>query len=156
MNPDAWTSDFEQTDGNTCPTPMSCRGRLTMKLLRTLFVASAFSVGLASLGQGAEPIPSDSSKAAASDLTIMGDVQMIEGEFYFVKDTTGHQVRLHVNNETKLEDRIKVGDKIEARVTSEGHATSITLQIPQNGTAPPVPSMVPTSPQRFPEGSVAQ
>jgi len=128
-----------------------------MKLLKTLFVASAFSVGLASLGHGAEPIPTDSSKMAASDLTIKGDVQMIEGEFYFVKDTTGHQVRLHVNNETQLEERIKVGDKIEARVTSEGHATSITLQIPQNGTAPPLPNMTaPTSPQRSPEGSVAQ
>ena len=118
-----------------------------MKLLRTLVVASAFSVGLVSLGHGAEPIPTNSSKAAASDLMIRGDVQMIEDEFYFVKDTTGHQVRLHVNNETKLEDRIKVGDKIEARVTSEGHATSITLQIPQNGTPPPLPSMAPTSPQ---------
>jgi hypothetical protein len=117
-----------------------------MKLLRTLFVATAFSVGLASLGHGADSIPADSSEAAASDLTIKGDVQIIEGEFYFVKDTTGHQVRLHVNNETKLEDRIKVGDKIEARVTSEGHATSITLQIPQNGTAPPLPNTSPTSP----------
>ncbi|TKS63117.1 MAG: hypothetical protein EWM73_01772 [Nitrospira sp.] len=118
-----------------------------MKLLRTLLVASAFSVGLASLGQGAEPIPTDSSNAAASDLTIVRDVQMIEGEFYFVKDTTGHQVRLHVYNETKLEDRIKVGDKIEARVTSEGHATSITLQIPQNGTVPLLPNMAPISPR---------
>lgn len=118
-----------------------------MKLLRALFVASAFSVGLASLGHGAEPIPTDSSNAAASDLTIKGDVQMIEGEFYFVKDTTGHQVRLHVNNETKLEDRIKVGDKIEARVTTEGHATSITLQIPQDSTVPPLPNMIPTSPR---------
>lgn len=118
-----------------------------MKLLRTLFAASAFSIGLASLGHGAEPIPTDSSKAAASDLTIKGDVQMIEGEFYFVKDTTGHQVRLHVNNETKLEDRIKVGDKIEASVTSEGHITSITLQIPQDSTVQPLPNTVPTSPR---------
>ena len=117
-----------------------------MTLLRTLIVATAFGVGLASLGHGAESIPTDSSNAAASDLTIKGDVQMIEGEFYFVKDTTGHQVRLHVNNETKLEDRIKVGDKIEAMVTSEGHARSITLQIPQSGTAPLLPNMVPRSP----------
>lgn len=127
-----------------------------MKLLRTLFVASALSVYLALLCHGAEPIPTDSSKAAASDLTIMGDVQMIEGEFYFVKDTTGHQVRLHVNNETQLGDRIKVGDKIEARVTSEGHATSITVQIPQNGTASPLPNTSPTSLQRSPESNVAQ
>lgn len=127
-----------------------------MKLLRTLFVATAFSLGLASLGHGAESISTDSSKATASDLTIKGDVQMIEGEFYVVKDTSGHQVRLYVNNETKLEDRIKVGDKIEARGTSEGHATSIMLQIPQNGMAPPLPNTSPTILQRSPEGSVAQ
>ena len=109
-----------------------------------------------SLSHGAEPIPTDSSKAAVLDQMIKGDVQMIEGEFYFVKDTTGHQVRLHVNNETKLEDRIKVGDKIEAMVTSEGHATSITVQIPQNGTASPLPNTSPTSLQRSPERNVAQ
>ena len=127
-----------------------------MKILITLFAATAFSVGLASLGHGSEPIPTDSSKGAASDLTIKGDVQMIEGEFYFVKDTTGHQVRLHVNNETKLEDRIKVGDKIEARVTPEGHVMAMAVQIPQNDTVPPLPNMAPTSPQRSPEGSVPQ
>ena len=127
-----------------------------MKLLRTLFVASAFSVCLALLCQGAEPIPTDSSKAAASDLTIMGDVQMIEGEFYFIKDTTGHQVRLHVNNETQLGDRIKVGDKIEARVTPDGHVMVMAVQIPQNDTVPPLPNVAPTSPQRSPEGSVPQ
>ena len=127
-----------------------------MKILITLFVAMAFSVGLASLGYGSEPIPTDSPKGAASDLTIKGDVQMIEGEFYFVKDTTGHQVRLHVNNETKLEDRIKVGDKIEARVTPEGDVMAMAVQIPQNDTVPPLPNMAPTSPQRSPEGSVPQ
>ena len=58
-----------------------------MKLLSTLVMASAFSVGLASLGHGAEPIQTDSSKASTSDLTIKEDVQLIEGEFYFVKDT---------------------------------------------------------------------
>ena len=127
-----------------------------MKFIKTLIVAIAFSFGMASLSHGADPIPTDSSKTAASELTIKGDVQMIEGEFYFVKDTTGHEVRLHVNNETKLEGKLKVGDKIEARVTSEGHATAIMLQIPQNGTAPPLPNTGPASPQRVPEGSVSQ
>ena len=132
------------------------KGGFTMKLLRTLFAVSAFSIGLVSLSHGAEPIPTDSSKAAVLDLMIKGDVQMIEGEFYFVKDTTGHQVRLHVNKETKLEDRIKVGDKIEARVTPEGHVMAMAVQIPQNDTVPPLPNMAPTSPQRSPEGSVPQ
>jgi hypothetical protein len=127
-----------------------------MKYIATFIVAITFSFGMASLGHGTEPIPPDSSKNAASELTIKGDVQMIEGEFCFVRDTTGHEVRLHVNNETKLEGKLKVGDRIEARVTSEGHATSIMLQIPQNGTAPLFPNTGSTSSHRAPEGSVSQ
>lgn len=127
-----------------------------MKFIKTLIVAIAFSFGMASLGHGADPIATDSSKIAASELTIKGDVQMIEGEFCFVRDTTGHEVRLHVNNQTKVEGKLKVGDKIEARVTSEGHAISIMLQIPQNGIAPPLPNTGPTSSHRVPEGSVSQ
>lgn len=64
---------------------------------------------------------------------------MREGEFYIVKDVTGPEVRVHVNKETKLDGMVKVGDKIEARVTSEGQATSLTQQIPQHGTTPVMP-----------------
>ena len=64
---------------------------------------------------------------------------MREGEFSIVKDITGPEVRVHVNKETKLDGMVKVGDKIEARVTSEGHATSLTQQIPQHGTTPVMP-----------------
>jgi exosome complex RNA-binding protein Csl4 len=101
-------------------------------------------------------MPIDSSKATASDLTIRGNVQLIEGKFYFIRDTTGHEVRLHVNSETKSEDRIKVGDKIEAKVTSEEHAMSIRLQIPQSSTAPPLPNTSPISPSPVPAVGVAQ
>ena len=59
-------------------------------------MASAFSVGTGVSRPWGRTNPDRLLKAAASDLTIKGDVQMIEGEFYFVKDTTGHQVRLHV------------------------------------------------------------
>lgn len=117
-------------------------------LIQALVMALlAFSLGMVPLGHGTEPSPSDLSNGVASELMIKGDVQLIEGEFYFVKDTSGHEVRLHVNGQTKLEDRIKVGDKIEARVTPQGHATSIAVQIPQNGTAPPLTKMDPTSPR---------
>jgi translation initiation factor IF-1 len=114
-------------------------------LIQALVMALAFSFGMVSLGHGTEPSPSDLSNGAVSQPIVKGDVQLIEGEFYFVKDTSGHEVRLHVNGQTNLEDRIKVGDKIEARVTPQGHATSIAVQIPQNGTAPPRTKMDPTS-----------
>jgi len=134
---------------------MSCRGGLLIKPLGSFFVASALSVCLVCDGRGTEPIPSDVSKGSMSDLMVRGDVLLIEGEYYFVKDTTGHEVRLHVNSETKSEDRIKVGDKIEARITSEGHARSITLQIPQDYIAPPLPNSSPGFHSEFPERGVA-
>lgn len=117
-----------------------------MKLFKALIVATALSFGMGSSGHGAEPSATDSSKTAVQELLIKGDVQLIEGEFYFVKDTSGHEVRLHVNKETKMEDRIKVGDKIEARVTSEGHAMTMAVQIPKNGTAPLLSNTGPTAP----------
>jgi hypothetical protein len=117
-----------------------------MKLLQPLAVALMFSFCMVPLGHGTEPGSTDSSQTATSERMIKGDVQMIEGEFYFVRDTSGHQVRLHVNHETKLEDRIKVGDKVEARVTPEGHVMVMAVEVPQNGTTPLLPNMAPTSP----------
>lgn len=110
-----------------------------MKITATLIGAALMSMGMAHRGIAAESMQPDSVKMGASELTIRGDVQLIEGEFYFVKDMTGHQVRLHVNSETRLEGRIKVGDKIDAIVTSEGHALSIREHLPEYGAVPHVP-----------------
>lgn len=118
-----------------------------MRLLQALAVALVLSFCIVPLGHGTEPESTDSSRTATAERTIIGDVQMIEGEFYFVKDTSGHQVRLHVNHETKLMDRIKVGDKIEAKVTPDGHVMAMAVEIPQNGAAPLLPNMAPTSPR---------
>ena len=63
---------------------------------------------------------------------------------------------LYLNSEIKSGDRIKVDDKIEARVTPDGHLITMAAQISQSGIAPPFPNMDPTAPQRFPEGNVAQ
>ena len=74
----------------------------------------------------------------ASD--IKGDVLYWEGDELVVREMTGHEVRLRVTPQTKIEGasgRLKTGDKISAKVGSEGPALSITLQIPDSG--PPVP-----------------
>jgi hypothetical protein len=66
---------------------------------------------------------------------VHGSVLTIEGEFYVVRDMTGHDVRVHVNKDTKLEDklRVKVGDRVEVQVEADGHAQSISLEIPDTG-----------------------
>lgn len=63
---------------------------------------------------------------AASSKIVEGDLLKIEGEFYTVHDTAGHEVRLHVDKTTHLEGgTFKVGDKVEAYVTDKGHARSL-------------------------------
>lgn len=128
-----------------------------MNLRRSLVVVALWSLGMVTFSHAADSLPGDSSKTmAVSEQIVRGDVLMREGEYYIVKDITGHEVRLHVTIETKLAGTLKVGDKIEARVTAEGHAMSIMLQIPQNGTAPPSPNTGPTSHQRAVGGSLSQ
>ena len=123
-----------------------------MGLRRSLGIAMLATLGMVTLSHAADPIPTDSSKSKlVSEQIVKGDVLMREGEFYIVKDTSGHEVRVHVNKETKVDGTVKVGDKIEARVTSEGHATSLTVQIPQNGTTPVVPGRDSTFSQQSPE-----
>jgi len=64
---------------------------------------------------------------AAGSKLVEGDLLKIEGEFYTVHDTAGHEVRLHVDKTTHLEGAFKAGDKVEAHVTDTGHARSIVL-----------------------------
>jgi hypothetical protein len=41
-----------------------------------------------------------------------------------------------VNGQTKHEDRIKVGDKVQVQVGSDGVVQSIRVQLPDDGVAP--------------------
>jgi hypothetical protein len=100
-------------------------------LLALLLVFAAFTPAAAL--EGSQP-------AAAS--AVKGDVLYWEGEELIVKEISGREVRMHVNADTKIENapgRLKTGDKVEAMVTTEGHALSIKLQIPDSGpaTVPP-------------------
>jgi hypothetical protein len=63
--------------------------------------------------------------ATPGSQTIEGDVLKMEGEFYTVHDTAGHEVRVHVDKTTKLDGAFKVGNKVELQVTDKGHALSM-------------------------------
>ena len=70
---------------------------------------------------------------------IKGDVLYWEGDELVVRELSGHQVRLRVTPDTKIQGasgRLKTGDKIIATGTPDGPALSITVQIPDSG--PPV------------------
>src|SRR5512146_3098411 len=86
-------------------------GSVMKKLIGLFTFAMALSFGLVSLSYAA------GDKAASGPQSIKGDLLKIEGEFYTVHDTAGHEVKLHVDKTTKLDGSFKAGDKVEAQVT---------------------------------------
>ena len=86
----------------------------------------------------AEPSPTTTTTTTAGS-EIKGDVLYWEGDELVVREISGHEVRLRVTPETKIQGtsgKLKTGDKIAAKVAPDGPALSITLQIPDIG--PPV------------------
>ena len=100
-----------------------------MPLLLSLFILLTMVVPVAS----AEP----SQPTAGTE--IKGAVLYWEEEDVIVRNICGHQARLRVTTDTKIQGasgRLKTGDKIVAQVTPDGQALSITLQIPDSGSVP--------------------
>ena len=71
---------------------------------------------------------------ANTALVIKADVLYWEEGELIVKEFSGHEERLKVTPETKIEGvvsgRLKTGDKIVAQITDDRRALVITLQIP--------------------------
>ena len=66
---------------------------------------------------------------------VKGDVLYWEGEELVVKEISGHEVRLRVTQDTKIQGAsglLKTGDKIAAQIVPEGPVLSITLQTPES------------------------
>ena len=100
------------------------------------------SVGLiATLGTRAEArSPSESSPSKI----VTGEVAQVEGEFHMAKDPQGEltldivdksyvitspagvAVRLELDDNTKVRTRVQPGDKIQAKISSQGHTLSVT------------------------------
>ena len=75
----------------------------------------------------------DSTQTTAA-LVIKADVLYWEEGELIVKEFSGHEERLKVTPETKIEGvvggRLKTGDKIVAQITDDRRALSIKLQVP--------------------------
>ena len=95
------------------------------RLIGLLAFAAILSVGMTPLTYAAEPVAAPGEMAAPGSQAIKGDLLRIDGEFYVVKDTSGREVRLHVDGTSRLEGTFKAGDKIEAQASDKGHALSI-------------------------------
>jgi len=96
-------------------------------------------------GDSPQPDPQQVTKARS----VLGELVKIDGAFYVIRDASGKEIRLHVDkNTTKLDkdrakmDRdFKVGDKLEARLNPDGHASSIQMAM----ATPPVVGQGPSA-----------
>ena len=95
----------------------------------TLSICTLVTLGMGvGIGVATEPM---SDKEATPTLgerltnhTVRGTLMRIEGDYLWVKDTGGRDIRLHVDQSTKL-DKVAAGDKIKAYITTEGHTTTL-------------------------------
>ena len=92
-------------------------------------LAMLITFGLISVSNAADPSAQSTEKmgksSASAAQSVTGEILKVEGENYTIKDASGKEVRLHVDKTTKTHGSLKVGDKVEAEATPEGHATSI-------------------------------
>ena len=76
--------------------------------------------------------------------TVAGEVSTVEGEYhmaktpkgedilelvdksYVITTRTGEELRLNISEDTKVPKRANPGDRIEARISQEGHTLSVT------------------------------
>ena len=56
--------------------------------------------------------------------TVKGTLMKMERNYYSIQDTTGREVKLYVDDTTKL-DRVTIGDKVKAYVEDGGHITTL-------------------------------
>ncbi len=95
---------------------------LKTALLSIALILGGYAFSFAQMGDiGGAPLDIPS-----NNITVDGTLLKIEGEFYVIKDRTGREVRLHVNNSTMLlGGKKQAGDMIRAEVTEDGHAIAI-------------------------------
>lgn len=103
----------------------------------TRLATAIVSIGLVAVLGG-------SAEAQSHLKTVTGAVSKVEGEFqmskdrhgddtldivdrsYIITDQSGKEVRLELDDHTKIRERVNPGDKIEATISSEGDTLSIT------------------------------
>ena len=97
------------------------------KFTRLTLAVAILGLG-AGIGEAADPMSEKEAKPTIGERftkdTIKGTLMRTDGEYYWVKDTNGKEVRLHADASTKL-DKVMQGDRVKAYVTDEGHTTTL-------------------------------
>jgi hypothetical protein len=93
---------------------------------------SILAAGLLCVGIGASQAANPMSEKEASPTmkeritkdTVKGTLMKTEGEYYWIKDSDGKEVKIHVDKSTKM-DKVVVGDMVKAYITDKGHTTTL-------------------------------
>ena len=99
-----------------------------MKVIAAM-VFSVFALfAVASVTLAEDPM---SKKEATPDLkerltkdAVKGTLMKMDGEYYWIKDEDGKEVRVHVDTSTKM-DKVVKGDRVKAYITDKGHVTTL-------------------------------
>ena len=96
---------------------------------RTLSVLAVVMLGFgAGIAGAADPMSDKEAKPTLGERitkdTVKGTLMRMDGEYYWVKDTDGKEVKLHVDASTKL-DKVVKGDRVKAYITDQGHTTTL-------------------------------
>lgn len=88
-------------------------------------------LGLAATGCSESAMDKRAAKPAMgerlSNEAVKGRVTRAEGDYLWIKEDGGKEVRVHVDDRTKM-DRVVQGDAVKAYITENGHATTVQRQ----------------------------
>lgn len=98
-----------------------------MKVRLSVLAVMMLGIG-AGIAGAADPMYDKEAKPTLGERitkdTVKGTLMRMEGEYYWVKDTEGKEVKLHVDASTKL-DKVVKGDRVKAYITDQGHTTTL-------------------------------
>lgn len=66
-----------------------------------------------------------STGSAQGDRSITGEILRIQEDLYYVKDTSGKEVVLHVDESTQKSGECQEGDNVKAEVTEGDHVLKL-------------------------------
>ena len=103
----------------------------------------------AKVKEGATAAP----EGGAVRTVVTGEVLKIDGKDYLVKDQSGKEVKIQLDEKTLMNANPKVGDKIMAKVEPKGNAYSINLASDSTEAGTPGKQTGPPSKSDLPEPS---
>jgi hypothetical protein len=94
---------------------------MLLSLIATLMIWSGIALAADPMS---EKEASPTLKERITKDAVKGTLTKTEGEYYWIKDDDGKEVRVHVDTSTKM-DKVVRGDRVKAYITDKGHVTTL-------------------------------